>query len=100
QSLRLRLDRHSFPTRRSSDLLAQKQQEFQLELEKLRVTLGFQVQEQAISTSMKAKQQSDELAFKKEDREHEAAVQVQSGNEELRRDKERAAIQPKSDGDA
>lgn len=77
-----------------------KKQEFDLELQKLQATLGFQVQEQAISTTMKAKQQSDELAFNKEDREHEAAVAMESGDADLRRDRERATLKPKSDGNA
>jgi hypothetical protein len=82
--------------------LQMKQQEFQLEIAKLKATLGFQVKEQAISTEMKAVQQANEIQMKAEDREHEANVQMESGDAELARDRERAKLHPagKPDGDA
>lgn len=73
-----------------------KLQEFQLELQKLKATLGFQVQEQAVSTQMKAIQQKNEIEANAEDREHEADVAMESGDAELARDRERAKLQRES----
>lgn len=75
-------------------------QEFQLEMQKLAMTLGFQREEHQLSVAANAEQRATELAFDKADREHEAHIQMESGNAELARDRERAKLRPKPNGDA
>lgn len=86
-------------------------QKFQLELQKMQAELGIKVEtakveaeaqaaEQAAQFAFNTAERRDEMQAEKEDREHEAAIQMESGEQELRRDKERAALKPRPNGDA
>jgi hypothetical protein len=83
------------------------EQKFQLEMQELQMKLGFKQQEAQINAEATRQEQAAQFAFNTAEKdkdmevtEHAAKVQMESGDEDLRRDKERAKLKPKSDGDA
>lgn len=87
--------------------MQQSMMEFKLELEKMRMELGFQAQKNEIEAQAQEREQATQFAFNtaerehevataQKDREHEANVQMESGDEDLRRDKERAKLKSDS----
>lgn len=80
--------------------IQQMRQEFQLHMKELMMQLGFKVKEKQVEAEANQQEQATQFAYNTAEREHEAAVQVQSGNEELRRDRARAKIKPSSNDNA
>lgn len=76
-------------------------QKFEMELEMKRAELGLKVQETKIKAAADAQEQASQFAFNTAEREHEAKLQMESGDEDLRRDQERAKLKPdRPNGDA
>ena len=76
-----------------------KQQELLMELNFKRQELGLKAEELKIQSEAKAQEQEAQFAFNTAEREHEAQVQAESGDLELRRDKERAKLKDKGKSD-
>jgi len=84
------------------------QQKFQLELEKLKAELGIDVQKAQLEAQATEQEQAAQFAFNTAEKEkdmevseHAAQIQMESGNAELERDRQRAKLKPdKSNGDA
>lgn len=78
--------------------LNMKREELSMKKEEMQVKAQMQQQEQAAQFAFNAAERSAEVEANKEDREHEKNVEMESGDAELRRDKERAKLKPKSGG--
>lgn len=76
------------------------QQEAQIEIAELRAKLGIQIQQAQVQAEQQANEQATQFAFNTAEREHEAKISMESGDEDLRRDKERAKLKPKPNGNA
>lgn len=86
------------------------QQKFSLELQKMRMELGLKVQEAQVEAQANAQEQAAQFAFNtaeraqeaqfnREDREHAQKVEMESGDADLRRDKQRAKLKSKRSDD-
>jgi hypothetical protein len=66
-----------------------------LDLNAKRVELGLKVQETAIEAQANQQEQEAQFVYNSAEREHEAKVQMESGDADLDRDKQRAKLKPK-----
>lgn len=82
------------------------QKKFELEMQSLQMKLGFKAQEVQLEAQANEQEQAAQFAFNtaerenemqanKEDREHAQKVEMESGDAELDRDKQRAKLKPK-----
>lgn len=76
------------------------QKKFEMELEMKRAELGIKAQETAMAAQASEQEQAAQFAFNTAEREHETKLSMESGNQELERDKQRAKLKPKPNGDA
>lgn len=80
--------------------MQQMMMEFQMKMKELNMELKFKVQEKQVEAAASEQEQAAQFAFNTAEREHEAQVQNESGDAELGRDRERAALERKSDDNA
>ncbi len=79
--------------------MKQQQQEMQMKMQELLMTLNFKkqelglkIQERQVDAQANAEEQAAQFAFNTAERQHEAKISAESGDLELRRDKERAKL--------
>lgn len=79
--------------------MKQMQQEMQMKMQELMMTLNFKrqelglkIEEKRVTAEANQQEQAAQFAFNTAEREHEAKVSAESGDAELRRDKERAKL--------
>lgn len=77
-----------------------KRQENAMKLQQMQAELGIKIQQTEVEAQAAAQEQAAQFAFNTAEREHEKKVSMESGDAELARDKERAKLKPKSNGDA
>lgn len=75
-----------------------KREENQMKLQQMRAELGIKIQEVQVEAEANQQEQAAQFAFNTAEREHEKKVQMESGDAELARDKERAKLKPKPNG--
>lgn len=87
------------------------QKKYEMEMQALQMKLGFKAQEVQLEAQANEQEQAAQYAFNtaeregeaqanKEDREHAQKVEMESGDAELARDKQRAKLKPKPNGNA
>lgn len=74
------------------------QKKYELELQMKQMELGIKVQTAQVSAEAKQQEQEQQFVYNTAEREHEAKIQMESGDQELARDKQRAALKPKPSG--
>jgi hypothetical protein len=74
-------------------------EKFALELQMRQAELGIKVQEKQVEAEANQQEQEAQFVFNTAEREHEAKVSAESGDIELRRDKERAKLKEKGNAD-
>lgn len=86
--------------------MKQQQQEMQMKMQELMMTLNFKrqelglkVQEKQVEARANEQEQAAQFAFNTLERQHEAQVSAESGDLELRRDKERAKLKQQDGSD-
>jgi hypothetical protein len=74
------------------------QKKYELEIQMKQMELGIKVQTAQVSAEAKQQEQEQQFVYNTAEREHEAKIQMESGDQELARDKQRAALKPKPSG--
>lgn len=77
-----------------------KQQEMLMELNFKRQELGLKIEEKQVDAQAAEQEQAAQFAFNTAEREHEKKVQMESGDAELARDRERAKLKPRPNDNA
>jgi hypothetical protein len=75
--------------------IKQDQQKFMLEMKSLVMEMGFKKQTLQAEAEAQAVEQQTQFVYNTAEKEHEAAVDMESGEQELRRDKQREAAKQK-----